>query len=100
MEDLRSEFDCETRPGQTGGKRAIEVLPPRLPLSWAVGESGMEITVQIAVESALGQPEVIRQVARLEHGPSLEPATLGLSLAEAGSILAGPEQTNDRRAFR
>jgi hypothetical protein len=52
----------------------------------------MKITVQIAVESTLGQPEVIRQVARLERGRSLVPATLGLSLAEARSILVGREQ--------
>jgi hypothetical protein len=53
----------------------------------------MKITVQITAESALDQPEVIQQVARLERGPSLEPATLGLSLAEARAILAGLEQT-------
>src|SRR5690242_11123919 len=53
----------------------------------------MEIKVQITVESALGQPAVIQQVARLERGPSLQPATLGLSLAEARTILAGLEQT-------
>ena len=53
----------------------------------------MKITVQIAVESAPGQPEVIQQVARLERGPGLQPATLGLSLAEARSILTGLEQT-------
>ena len=53
----------------------------------------MKITVQITVESALGQPEVIQQVAHLERGPCLQPATLGLSLAEARAILAGLEQT-------
>src|SRR4051794_4254067 len=53
----------------------------------------MKITVQIAVESAPGQPEVIQQVTRLERGPCLQPATLGLSLAEARAILAGLEQT-------
>jgi hypothetical protein len=53
----------------------------------------MKITVQIAVESAPGQPDVIQQVAQLERGPSLQPATLGLSLADARSILAGLEQT-------
>ena len=52
-----------------------------------------KITVQIAVESALGQLEVIQQVALLERWPSLQPTTLGLSLAEARSILAGLEQT-------
>ena len=53
----------------------------------------MKVTVQIAMKSAPGQPEVIQQVARLERGPSLHPATLGLSLAEARAILAGLEQT-------
>ena len=53
----------------------------------------MKITVQITVESALDQPKVIQQVAHLERGPSLQPATLGLSLAEARAILAGLEQT-------
>ena len=36
--------------------------------------------------------EVVREVVRLERGP-LHPETLGLSLAEARSILAGLEQT-------
>jgi hypothetical protein len=53
----------------------------------------MKITVHIAVVSAPGQPEVIQQVAHLERGPSLQPATLGLSLAEARAISAGLEQT-------
>ena len=51
----------------------------------------MEIKVQISVNSEAGQPEVIQQVAHLERG-ALRPDTLGLSLAEAGSILAGLEQ--------
>jgi hypothetical protein len=55
----------------------------------------MKLTVQITVESAQGQPEVIQEVARLERGP-LQPDTLGLSLAEARSILAGLEQTRNR----
>lgn len=41
----------------------------------------MKITVQIAVKSTPAQPDLIRQVARLERGPSLVPATLGRSLA-------------------
>jgi hypothetical protein len=52
----------------------------------------MEIKVQITVRSEAGESEVL-EVARLERGPSLQPATLGLSLAEARSILAGLEQT-------
>ena len=51
----------------------------------------MEIKVQISVSSQAGQSEVIQQVARLERG-ALRPDTLGLSLAEARSILAGLEQ--------
>jgi hypothetical protein len=50
----------------------------------------MEIKVQISVNSEVGQPEVIQQVAHLERG-ALRPDTLGLSLAEARSILAGLE---------
>ena len=52
----------------------------------------MEITVQITVKSRAGEPERIQEVARLERG-TLRPDTLGLSLAEARSILAGLEQT-------
>ena len=51
----------------------------------------MEIKVQITVKSQAGQPEVIQQVVSLKRGP-LRPETLGLSLAEARSILAGLEQ--------
>lgn len=52
----------------------------------------MKITVQIAVELAPGKPEVIQPVARLERGPALQPATLGVFLTEARSILASLEQ--------
>jgi hypothetical protein len=52
----------------------------------------MKITVQITVQSDEGQAEAVREVACLERGP-LHPETLGLSLAEARSILAGLEQT-------
>jgi hypothetical protein len=52
----------------------------------------MEIKVQITVRSERGEPEVVQEVACLERG-SLQPETLGLSLAEARSILAGLEQT-------
>ena len=48
----------------------------------------MKITVQIIVKSDEGQAEVIREVAHLERG-ALRPETLGFSLAEARSILAG-----------
>jgi hypothetical protein len=56
----------------------------------------MEITVQITVKSQPGEPELIQEVARLERG-TLRPDTLGLSLAEARSILAGLEQTMAER---
>ena len=46
----------------------------------------MEIKVQITVKSEVGQPEVVREVARLERG-SLRSETLGLSLAEAREFL-------------
>jgi hypothetical protein len=52
----------------------------------------MKITVQITVKSEAAASEVVREVARLERGP-LYPETLGLSLAEARSILASLEQT-------
>jgi hypothetical protein len=51
----------------------------------------MKITVQITVQSDEGQVEAVREVVRMERGP-LQPETLGLSLAEARSILAGLEQ--------
>jgi ribosomal protein S14 len=57
----------------------------------------MKIKVQITVESETGQPGVVQEVARLERGPFLRPETLGLSLAEARSILAGVEQTMAER---
>jgi hypothetical protein len=52
----------------------------------------MKITVQITIQSDEGQGAVFQQVACLERG-ALRPDTLGLSLAEARSILAGVEQT-------
>ena len=56
----------------------------------------MEIKVQITVKSEVGQPEVVREVARLERG-SLRSETLGLSLAEARAILGGLEKTMAER---
>ena len=52
----------------------------------------MKIKIQITVESDEGQPEVVQEVAHLDRG-TLRPETLGLTLAEARSILAGIEQT-------
>jgi hypothetical protein len=51
----------------------------------------MEIKVQITVKSQAGEPEIIQEVVSVKRGP-LRPETLGLSLAEARSILAGLEQ--------
>src|SRR5208282_4631876 len=56
----------------------------------------MEIKVQITVKSEVGQPEVVREVARLERG-SLRSETLGLSLAQARAILGGLEKTMAER---
>jgi hypothetical protein len=56
----------------------------------------MKITVQIAIQPDEGQAAVFQQVACLERG-ALRPDTLGLSLAEARSILAGLEQTMAER---
>jgi hypothetical protein len=52
----------------------------------------MKITVQITIQCDEGQGAVFQQVACLERG-ALRPDTLGLSLAEARSILAALEQT-------
>ena len=52
----------------------------------------MKIQVQITIQSDEGQAAVVHEVACLERGP-LRPDTLGLSLAEARSILAGLERT-------
>ena len=56
----------------------------------------MKITVQITVKSEEAASEVVREVARLERGP-LQPETLGLSLAEARSILCTSPSTTDTR---
>jgi hypothetical protein len=60
----------------------------------ALGVEGaaMKITIQITVESDDGQLNVAQEVAHLDRG-TLRPETLGLTLAEARSILAGIEQT-------
>jgi hypothetical protein len=47
----------------------------------------MKITIQITVESDDGQLNVSQEVAHLDRG-TLRPETLGLTLAEARSILA------------
>ena len=52
----------------------------------------MKIKIQITIESDEGKPEALQEVAQLNRG-SLRPESLGLTLAEARSILAGIEQT-------
>ena len=52
----------------------------------------MKIKIPITIESDAGNPAVLQEVAQLDRG-SLRPETLGLTLAEARSILAGIEQT-------
>jgi hypothetical protein len=52
----------------------------------------MKIQVYITIQSDEDQAEVVHEVARLERGP-LRPDTLGLTLAEARSILAGLKRT-------
>ena len=59
----------------------------------------MKITIQITVESDDGQLNVAQEVAHLDRG-TLRPETLGLTLAEARSILAGIEQTVESVNFR
>jgi hypothetical protein len=56
------------------------------------GGGAMKITIQITVESDDGQPNVAQEVAQLDRG-TLRPETLGLSLAEARSVLGRIEQT-------
>jgi len=52
----------------------------------------MKIKIQITIESDEGKPKALQEVAQLNRG-SLRPESLGLTLAEARSILAGIEQT-------
>ena len=55
----------------------------------------MKIKIQITVESDDGQLNVAQDVAHLDRG-TLRPDTLGLTLAEARSILA--DRANSGRA--
>ena len=57
----------------------------------------MKIKIQITVESDKGQPEVVQEVAHLDRG-TLRPETLGLTLAEARSILAWDRAKSGRAA--
>ena len=56
------------------------------------GGSAMKITIHITIQSDNGQLNVAQEVAQLDRA-TLRPETVGLSLAEARSILAGLEQT-------
>ena len=56
----------------------------------------MKIKIQITVESDDGQLNVAQDVAHLDRG-TLRPETLGLTLAEARSILAGIEWSSSRQ---
>jgi hypothetical protein len=51
----------------------------------------MKIKIQITIESDAGNPAMLQEVAQLDRG-TLRAETLGLTLAEARSILAGIEQ--------
>jgi hypothetical protein len=51
--------------------KARRSVSPRLPLPWAIEESGMRLTVQITVESGEGESEII-EVSCLERA-SLRP---------------------------
>src|SRR5271165_4361000 len=57
----------------------------------------MKIKIQITVESDKGQLEVVQEVAHLDRG-ILRPETLGLTLAEARSILAWDRANSGRAA--
>jgi hypothetical protein len=61
-------------------------------MALGVDGGGMKIKIQITIESDEGKPEALQEVAQLNRG-SLRPESLGLTLAEARSILAGIEQT-------
>ena len=65
----------------------------------ALGVEGaaMKITIQITVESNDGQLNVAQEVAHLDRG-TLRPETLGLTLAEARSILAWDRANSGRAA--
>ena len=51
----------------------------------------MKVRIQMVFEAEGGRPEVIEEVGQLQRGP-LRPSELGLSLAEAKSLLHGMQQ--------
>ena len=52
----------------------------------------MKVRIQMVFEAEDGRPQVIEEVAQLQRGP-LSPPELGLSLAEAKSVLHGMQQS-------
>ncbi len=52
----------------------------------------MKVRIQMVFEAEDGKPEVIENVGQLQRGP-LRPSELGLSLAEAKSLLHGMQQS-------
>ena len=56
----------------------------------------MKIRIQLVIEAGNGKPEKIEDIARLERG-SLRPEELGLTLAEAKTLLHGVQQTRGHR---
>ena len=52
----------------------------------------MKIRIQVIIDAGNGIPEKIEEIARLERG-SLRPEELGLTLAEAKTLLHGMQQT-------
>ena len=61
-------------------------------MALGIDGGGMKIKILITIESNAGNPAVLQEVAQLDRG-TLRPETLGLTLAEARSMLAGVEQT-------
>ena len=57
----------------------------------------MKIKILITIESNAGNPAVLQEVAQLDRG-TLRPETLGLTLAEARSILAWDRANSGRAA--
>jgi len=51
----------------------------------------MKMRVQVIIESAGDEPEIVAEVACIERG-ALQPETLGLTLAEAKEMLAGVQK--------
>jgi hypothetical protein len=52
----------------------------------------MKVRIQLVFEAEDGKPEVIEEVGQLQRGP-LRASELGLSLAEAKSLLHGMQQS-------